>query len=205
MIERQGIDELYNTETEMTNDSTTRPTVGSEEYAAVTGPATIRIERMLPGPIERVWSYLTDSAKRGTWLAEGEMEPRVGGRVEHIFRDNELTEDDDPPPDKYAHIADEFHMTGRIIVADAPHKLSYSWFDEFGESEVKFELTPVDDKVHLVLTHSRLTDRRQIVGAAGGWHVHLDILEARLAGRKPEGFWRSFNRLEGEYELRIEN
>lgn len=194
---------LDNTRKEMRHDSTMKNTTASQRYAAVTAPATLRIERMLPGPIERVWSYLTDSAKRGTWLAEGEMDLRVGGRVEHIFRDNKLTDDDEPPPEKYAHIADEFHMTGRIIVADAPNKLSYSWFDEFGESEVKFELTRVDDKVRLVLIHNRLTERAQIVGAAGGWHVHLDILEARLSGRKPEGFWRAFNRMEAEYESRI--
>ena len=34
-------------------------------------PMTVRIERMLPGPIERVWSYLTDSEMRGRWLATG--------------------------------------------------------------------------------------------------------------------------------------
>ena len=28
-------------------------------------PMTVRLVRMLPGPIERVWSYLTDSDLRG--------------------------------------------------------------------------------------------------------------------------------------------
>ena len=49
------------------------------EYGVVTEPRTIRMERLLPGPIERVWDYLTDSAKRGKWFAAGKMDLRVGG------------------------------------------------------------------------------------------------------------------------------
>jgi len=43
-----------------------------------TGPAEIRLVRTLPGPIERVWEYLTDSEKRSRWFAGGPMEQRVG-------------------------------------------------------------------------------------------------------------------------------
>ena len=28
-------------------------------YGVVTEPGTVRIERLLPGPAERIWSYLT--------------------------------------------------------------------------------------------------------------------------------------------------
>lgn len=35
------------------------------EYGVVTEPGTVRIQRVLPGPIERVWAYLTESEKRG--------------------------------------------------------------------------------------------------------------------------------------------
>ena len=69
-----------------------------DDYGKVIAPGTVRLERLLPGPIERVWDYLTDSQKRGMWLAAGAMELRVGGRVEHIFRNGALTENDDPPP-----------------------------------------------------------------------------------------------------------
>ena len=43
-------------------------------YPEVLSPTEIRFERLLPGPIENVWSYLTDSQKRGEWLASGPME-----------------------------------------------------------------------------------------------------------------------------------
>ena len=43
-------------------------------YGVLTEPATLRIERLLPGPIERVWAYLTESDLRRKWLAAGEMQ-----------------------------------------------------------------------------------------------------------------------------------
>ena len=55
------------------------------EYGIVTEAGAVRFERLLPGPIERVWAYLTEPEKRGTWLAAGPMELRVGGRVELNF------------------------------------------------------------------------------------------------------------------------
>lgn len=194
----------------MTSNSTTRPgeirpesTAQPDPYAVFTGPATVRLERLLPGPIERVWSYLTDSNKRATWLAAGEMDLRVGGHVEHIFHNNGLTQNDDPPPEKYAQYGDESRMTGQITAIDPPRLLAYTWAEDTGDSEVRFELTPVADKVRLVLTHSELTERSVKVGASGGWHAHLDILAARLNDETPDGFWRSFNRLEAEYEERL--
>ena len=48
-----------------------------DSYGALVGPDTLRIQRLLPGPIERVWSYLVDSELRKLWFAEGEFEPIV--------------------------------------------------------------------------------------------------------------------------------
>ena len=30
-------------------------------YGVLTEPATLKIQRLLPGPIERVWAYLTEA------------------------------------------------------------------------------------------------------------------------------------------------
>ena len=49
-----------------------------DTYGVLTEPATVKIERILPGPIERVWAYLTESELRRQWLAAGEMEMKVG-------------------------------------------------------------------------------------------------------------------------------
>jgi uncharacterized protein YndB with AHSA1/START domain len=174
------------------------------DYGVVTTPETLLFERRLPGPIERVWAYLTESEKRATWLAGGEMELRIGGRVEHVFRNSELTTNDDPPPAKYASEAAEYRMEGRITACEPPRLLAYTWGEESAEdSEVRFELTPRGDSVVLVLTHSRIVKRDYLIGAGAGWHAHLGILAERLAGRTPAGFWRTHTRLEAEYETRI--
>lgn len=174
------------------------------EYGVVTSPGTLRIERLLPGPIERVWSYLTDSDKRGQWLSSGEMDLRVGGRVEHVFNNSRLTENDDPAPAKHAVHAGEVHMHGAITAVEPPRLLAYTWGEDFGgDSEVRFELTPKGDDVLLVVTHRRLDSRDLLLSVSAGWHTHLCILADRLAGRTPPGFWRTHTRLEAEYEKRI--
>ena len=53
-----------------------------------------KIQRILPGPIERVWAYLTDSDLRRRWLAAGPMEMKVGAPFELVWRNDELS---DPP------------------------------------------------------------------------------------------------------------
>jgi uncharacterized protein YndB with AHSA1/START domain len=174
------------------------------DYGTVTAPDTVRIERTLPGPIERVWDYLTDSDKRSTWLAAGAMELHVGGIVELRFHNSDLSAPDDVPPPKYACHAGETRTTGRVTACDPPRLLSYTWGGESDDaSEVSFELIPRDDKVQLVLTHRRLATRDDMLSTAAGWHAHLGILVDTLAGRVPESFWTAHTRLEAEYGRRI--
>lgn len=175
-----------------------------ETYGIATSTDTVRIERLMPGPIERLWEYLVDSDRRRQWLAAGEIEPRVGGRVEHVFRNSALTEDDDPAPEKYAAQAHEACMEGRVTAFEPPRVLAYTWGEEAGAfSQVRFELTPQGDVVRLVVTHERLSSRDAMLSVAAGWHTHLDILADRLANRTPEGFWRRHTRLEAEYARRL--
>jgi uncharacterized protein YndB with AHSA1/START domain len=174
------------------------------DFGVVIEPRTVRFERLLAGPIERVWSYLTDPEKRGTWLAAGPIEPRIGGQVELVFHNSELTADDDPPPPKYAQYAGESRMRGRVTACDPPRLLAYTWSESSGEdSEVTFELSPRGGEVLLVLTHRRLATRADLLGVAGGWHTHLGILADRLAGRTPSRFWATLTRVEAEYDRRI--
>ena len=56
----------------------------SEAYGEMVEPATLKIERTLPGPIERVWAYLTESDKRRKWLASGNMDLREDGDFELV-------------------------------------------------------------------------------------------------------------------------
>jgi uncharacterized protein YndB with AHSA1/START domain len=54
------------------NDFATR-----DAYGILTEPATLEIKRLLPGPIERVWAYLTESDLRRQWFAAGEMDMKL--------------------------------------------------------------------------------------------------------------------------------
>jgi len=169
------------------------------EFGVVPEARTLRIRRVLPGPIERVWAYLTESDKRARWLASGPMELRAGGRVELTFRNSELTGDSEPVPDAYKKY-EGWSFSGEVIRCEPPRLLSYTWGDG---SEVTFELSPEGEKVLLVLTHRRLPDRGTMVGVASGWHNHLGVLQARLEGRAPQPFWSTQARLKAAYEERL--
>ncbi len=169
-----------------------------------TEAGTVRFERLLPGPIERVWVYLTESEKRGKWLASGEMELRVGGRVELKFHHADLSPHIEPTPDKYKQYENGVMSYGRITRCEPPHLQSFRWKEESSkESEVTFELTPHDGQVILVLTHRRLDSREMVMEVAGGWHTHLAILVDILNGVEPRPFWSTHTRIAAEYQKKF--
>jgi uncharacterized protein YndB with AHSA1/START domain len=173
-------------------------------YAVATGRDEVRIERVLPGPIERVWAYLTDSDLRGQWLASGPMELHVGGAVQLRFKHSELSAVAEEIPERYASMRDGHLMRGRIVRCEPPRLLSYTWGEESGvDSEVTFALTPQNNDVLLVITHRRLATRDDMISVAGGWHTHLDILADRLNGRTPPGFWARHEQVAAEYRQRL--
>jgi len=60
-------------------------------YAELIQPATLRIERLLPGTRERVWEYLTQSDLRRQWMAAGDMEEEEGSSFELVWRKRMIT------------------------------------------------------------------------------------------------------------------
>ena len=174
----------------------------TDEYGVVTGPGALRLERILPGPIERVWAYLTESTKRGKWLASGEMELKVGGRVELRWHHSDLSAEK-TPPDKFSKAECAEAMHGTVTRCDPPHALSYTWGQKPEVSEVTFELSPRGGDVLLVITHRRLGDNKRIVSVASGWHTHVGILSDHLNSREPRPFWSTLATLQEEYERRI--
>lgn len=167
-----------------------------DAYGRMTEPACLTIERLLPGPIERVWAYLTQDDLRRQWLASGEMELRIGAPFALVWRNDELTEPSGPRP---AGFAEEHRMESRITELDPPRRLAFEW----GGGNVSLSLEPAGEKVRLTVIHRRVSDRENLLRVGAGWHVHLDILAARLNGTKPAPFWESWSRLRGEYEQRI--
>ncbi|GLR88616.1 SRPBCC family protein [Bradyrhizobium iriomotense] len=174
-------------------DAKTKP----DAYGVLIEPATLRIQRLLPGPIERVWAYLTDSDLRRKWLAAGVMETRVGAPFEFVWRNDELN---DPPSKRPAGFPEEHRMQSRITECDPPRKLSIAWSNS---GDVTFELEPKGKGVVLTVIHRRLPDRPTMLKVGAGWHMHLDILVARISGEEPEPFWDGWARLQQDYDRRL--
>ena len=173
-----------------------------DEYGYVTAPRTVRIERELPGPVERVWAYLAEPEERGKWLARGPIELREGGAVEMRFHDSQLTQHDEEIPEAYKKY--EGHpWNGEVTRCEPPRVLALTWQGESGVSLVTFELSERGAKTRLVVTHERLISREHTVSVSAGWHLHLDVLEEVLSECVPAPYWERYQRMIAEYEGRV--
>lgn len=172
-------------------------------YATRDAADTLRFERLLPGPVERVWAYLTEPEKRRLWLADGPMDLKAGGAVDLVFRNGELNAGQ-PTPENFAKFAGEFHNPGTVLACEPNRLLRFTWeSDGPNESEVSFELTPRGKRVLLTVTHTRLAKRSTMLGVAGGWHAHLTLLADLLDERERSALWPLFAQYRAEYEARL--
>jgi len=168
-----------------------------DAYGTLIEPATLKIERLLPGPIDRVWAYLTQSDLRRQWLASGDMKPEPGSTFELAWRNDELanppeTRSDDTPP--------HFIQTSRMVAFEPPHRLAHHWNDV---GDVEITLAEEGADVRLTLIHSRIPDRGTLMGVSTGWHTHLDFLAGRLAGAKMAPYSEIREGLKAEYDRRL--
>ena len=131
----------------------------------------VRFERLLPGPIERVWEFLVDTKRLPGWFGDATIEPRMGGAVRIMGG----------------------HIRGIVTRWNPPRRLTYTWNvfspgdDEsaYPESYVSFELDPRGNEVLLTLTHLPVLERFEKQNAMG-WHTFLDMLSAAVRGETPE-------------------
>src|SRR6266567_2755520 len=103
---------------------------------------SVQFERVLPGPIDRVWKHLTDTTRLAGWFGNATIEPRAGGRVYLM----------------------DGHIRGVVTQWDPPHRLAYTWnvfgpgdgpqaVSAYPESYLSFALERSGDDVLLRLTH----------------------------------------------------
>lgn len=166
-------------------------------YGSLTEPATLTIQRYLPGPVERIWAYLTESGLRRKWLAAGEMRLEPGAPFEFVWRNDELT---DPPGPRPEGFDAEHRMQSHVVEVDPPHGLTIAWRNS---GDVTFTLEPKGERVLLTIVHRRLPDRPTMLNVGAGWHMHLDTLVARASGTEPAPFWEGWLRLKAEYDKRL--
>ncbi len=162
----------------------------TDDLGTFTDAETVQIERIVPGPIERVWDYLTKADKLKTWIAVGEIEERVGATVT-------LSQDSDELPYRADHV-----FRGVVTACDPPHLLAWSMDDDGPPSEVSFQLEPAGDQVKLTLTHRRIPPG-YLAKTAAGWHVLLHFMVSHMTGQKAQPFEDIFGPLDQAYEAQL--
>ena len=126
----------------------------------------LRFERQLLHPVEKVWAALTNPAQLAQWLAPGEIELTLGGRVHLAFTDGEGVID------------------GQVTAIAPPRLLEFTWTDQDNDfGFVRWELVD-DGGTRLVLTHTVPEAARAFgLPALAGWHSLLEHLAALLDGQ----------------------
>ncbi len=175
----------------------TATTFQESPFGVLTQPSTLTLQRRLPGPVERVWSYLVDSELRQQWLAAGVMPLQPGGSFELVWRNDELSASAAERPDGFPQ---ESRATCQITEVEPLRKLRFLWP---GAGDVTFQLDAVGPDVMLTVTHRQLPDRNMSVMVGAGWHTHLDILVARASGTTAPSFWSGWVQLRSQYERRV--
>ena len=166
----------------------------NERHGVLAPDKTLRIQRRLPGPIERVWSYLTESELRRQWLASGTMQLQPGASFELVWRNDELSNSAAERPEGFPA---ESRATCQFIEVDPPRRMHYIWP---GVGEVTMELEADGADVLLTLTHHQLVSERLILNVSAGWHAHLALLVARLEDTVAPSLWATWKQLRTEYE-----
>jgi uncharacterized protein YndB with AHSA1/START domain len=145
---------------------------GTDEGAAFLKLAGVRLERLLPGPIERVWNHLTKPELLPRWFGDkSRIEPQQGGVVRLM----------------------DGHVRGIVTQWAPPHRLSYTWnvfapgdpedaASAYPESYLTLTFEPQGENVMLTLAHMPVLDRFEKQNAMG-WHTFLDIVRDTLAGQ----------------------
>jgi uncharacterized protein YndB with AHSA1/START domain len=151
------------------------------------GADSIRLERLLDAPVETVWRWLAEPELRRQWFAGGAIDAREGGEIELIFDHDDLSSDDIPYPERYAPMKGATARE-RIVEYVPPRILAFTW-DGGANGVARFELEPEGDRTRLVLTHRGIGGAAPMVNFGAGWHSHLAVLQARLAGRSVRDFW----------------
>lgn len=119
----------------------------------------VRFERILDHPVHSVWKAITEPGLLAQWLAPAS-----------ITQDTitlQLTGGT---------------MGGRILQWEKDHILEYEWHNG---TVVRYELLDEGPgRCRLIFTHSAVIGS-QLLGAAAGWHYHMDVLELILDGQAP--------------------
>jgi uncharacterized protein YndB with AHSA1/START domain len=149
-------------------------------------PDTIRLERTLDAPVEKVWRYLTEAELRSQWFMGGTDATGVG-EFELLVDHDRLSDEVVPYPESYASFKGST-WTEKVIRFEPP-RLLVTTFQGGKNGTVTYELFPEGERTRLVLNHSGITSGTGAQDFGSGWNSHLTVLQERLAGRSVSNFW----------------
>lgn len=165
------------------------------DHGTLLNAAEVRFIRLLPGPIERVWAFITDPTKRQLWLADGTTATQPGNTFQLNFENRRHEIPGETVPEKYKEHACNNGSEATLTRHEPMSLYSFVW----GGGEVIFELSPEGEDVKLVLTHRKLPDHKELLSVSGGWHIHLTVLVSKLTGAPQPPFWSTLEKLGNDY------
>ena len=131
---------------------------------------TVRFERFMTVPIEKVWAALTIPERLADWFAQAKVDLRLGGAVEFRW-------------DSHGYVE-----TGFIVALEPPELLAWAVPGPDGRhSVVRWELKEEDRMglgTRLTLTQTFLPTEH-LLSVATGWHTHLHELPEAAARADP--------------------
>jgi serine/threonine protein kinase len=148
--------------------------------ATRTPDSTIRLEKIIPAPVEQVFAAWTNPALMTNWFAPSddfttpiaEADPRVGGKYKVGMKrnDQEVTN----------------IVSGQYCRVEAPHRLVFTWAwdaprPDVHETQITLEFRPKDDSTELTMIHERFRDEVHRKDHTQGWTGCLDRLARKLS------------------------
>lgn len=126
---------------------------------------TIRFERRLSAPVERVWRAVTDADEMRAWFPSAVLgERKVGAPLAFPFDDN---------------VADTFE--GEVTEWEPTSVFAFRW----GGDQLRIQLTPDGDATLLAFTQT-IGHMTEAARTTSGWHFCLASLDAHLGGTAPD-------------------
>lgn len=156
----------------------------------------LRFERRLRHAPERVWKALTTGDGLACWLAEAQIEAKVGGKMDLYFRqpDHEFMPD----------VPERRRQSNEVLTVQPFTRFEHT-FGGNPDSVVSWRLEPDGDGTHLTLIH-RVPESwaGARVNVLSGWHYHMEGLDDAVQGVRHPWVWDQWFALRDAYSARLD-
>ena len=145
------------------------------------GKGVVRMEDRYETHIEDLWSGLTDPRRLARWIAEVDLDLRLGG----TFR---------------ARFTSGWDGVGRVDDCESPQRLLLTMSPgQEDETAIEAQLSADGDGTHLVI-EDRGIPLDELAAHGAGWHAHVDDLGAHIGGAETADWRRRWIELTPAYE-----